>query len=190
MKRSIAIAALALAAFFPSVARAAEEAENPGSWLLLGFFAINFAIFVGIVARAAGPSLRKYFADRASLIHSNLAKSEEAFKEAEALARAAAQRIAALEQEAAKLAQDLAEETAFQVRRISELARTNSDRIRHDAALTATALAENAQRRVRERLAGVAAQLARDLIASHFEASDQSRLLQGFMERLGEEARR
>ena len=190
MKRSIAIAALFLAAFFPSVARAAEEAESPGSWLVLAFFAINFTIFVAIVARAAGPSLRKYFVDRAALIHSNLAKSEQAFKEAEVLARAAAERIAGLEQEVAKLAQELAEETAFQVRRVSELGKSNADRIRHDSTVTAAALVENAQRRVRERLAQVAAQLARDLIASHFDASDQSRLLQGFMEKLGEEARR
>src|SRR5258707_1312340 len=108
MKRSIAIAALTLAAFFPSVARASEEAESPGSWLILGFFVINFAIFVVIVGWAAGPSLRKYFTDRASLIHSSLAKFEQAFKEADTLARAAAERAAGLEQEAAKLAKELA----------------------------------------------------------------------------------
>ncbi len=190
MKRWIATAAIAFAAFFPSVALAAEEAENHGSWLTLGFFAVNFLIFVFVLAYAAGPYLRKFFSNRASLIHSNLARSEEAFREAEALARAAAERIAALEQEVAKLRQDLEAETSFQLRRVSELARTNSERIRSDAALTAAATAENAQRRVRENLAAVAARLARDLISRHFETADQSRLLSSFMDRLGQEAQR
>ncbi len=189
MKRWIAFAALVSAAFFPAIARAAEEAESQGSWLTLSFFAVNFAIFVFILAYAAGPPLRKYFSNRASLIHSSLAKSEEAFREAEALAGAAAERIAALEQEVAKLKGDLEEETAFQLRRISELARTNSERIRRDAEVTATAIADNAQRRVRETLAAAAARLARDLISRHFESADQNRLLSGFMERLGQEAR-
>ena len=188
MKRWIATAAIAFAAFFPSAAMAAEEAESRGSWLTLAFFAVNFAIFIFVLAYAAGPFLRKFFSHRASVIHSNLARSEEAFKEAEALAGAAAQRLAVLEQEVEKLRQELEAETSFQVRRISELARSNSERVRSDAALTAAAIAENAQRRVRENLAAAAARLARDLISRHFEAADQNRLLGRFMDRLGQEA--
>lgn len=190
MKRRTVTAALFLAAFFPSVAMAAEEAEAQGSWLSFSFFAINFLVFAFVLVRFAGPLIRKFFADRASMIHSNLAKSEDAFREAEALAKAAAERIAALEQEAAQLKQDLQEETDFQLRRVAELARTNSERIRRDTQITASAIAENAQRSVRHHLATVAAQLARDLISRHFESADQSRLISGFMERLGEEARR
>src|SRR2546429_1306895 len=121
MKRSILAAALFLAAFFPAIAMAAEEAEASGSWLTTAFFAINFALFVFILVYFAGPPLKKFFADRASTIHANLARSEQAFKEAEALARAAAERTAALDREAAQLKQELEEETAFQVRRISDL---------------------------------------------------------------------
>jgi len=190
MKRSIVTAALAFAAFFPSAAMAAEEAEGHGSWLTLSFFAINFLLFAFILVYFAGPQLRKFFGDRASNIHANLAKSEEALREAEQLARAAAERIAALENEVATLKQDLESETRFQVNRVQELARANSERIRRDTQATATALADNAQRRVRENLATVSAQLARDLISRHFEAADQRRLLDGFMEKLGQEARR
>ena len=190
MKRWTVTAALTVAAFFPSIAMAAEEAEAPGSWLSFSFFAINFLLFAFVLVRFAGPLIRKFFADRASLIHSNLAKSEEAFKEAEELAKAAAERIQALEKEVATLKQELEEETAFQLRRTSELAKANSERIRRDTQITAAAIAENAQRRVRENLARVAAQLARDLISRHFESADQNRLIAGFMQRLGEEARR
>jgi len=191
MKRWIAIALVSLAALFPAGAMAAEEAEGHGfSWLGFSFFAINFLLFVFVVLYFAGPPLRRFFSDRASTIHSNLAKSTKAFEEAEALARAAAERIAALEGEVAQLKRELEEETAFQLNRISELARNNADRIRRDTEVTAAALVDNAQRRVRENLAAAAAQLARELITRHFQAADQSRLLDGFMNRLGLEARR
>jgi len=190
MKRSILSAALAIAAFFPSAAMAAEEAEGHGSWLTLSFFVINFILFAFVLVYFAGPPLRKFFGDRASNIHANLAKSEEALREAEQLARAAAERIAGLEQEVAGLRQDLESETKFQVNRVLELARANSERIRRDTQATATALADNAQRRVRENLAAVAARLARDLISRHLEAADQRRLIEGFMDKLGQEARR
>jgi len=190
MKPWIATALVSLAALFPSSAMAAQEGEGHGSWLGFLFFAINFLLFVFILVYFAGPPLRRFFSDRASTIHSNLAKSAKAFEEAEALAQAASQRIAALEGELAALKRDLEEETAFQLNRISELARSNSDRIRRDTEVTATALVGNAQRRVRENLAAAAAQLARGLIARHFQAADQNRLLDGFMNRLGLEARR
>lgn len=190
MKWWIATALVSLAALGPSSALAAQEAEGHGSWLGLSFFVINFLLFAFIVVYFGGPPLRRFFSDRASTIHSNLAKSAKAFQDAEALARAASERMAALESEVAQLKRELEEETAFQLNRISELARGNSDRIRRDTEVTAVALVENAQRRVRENLAAAAAQLARELIVRHFEAADQSRLLDGFMNRLGVEARR
>ena len=190
MKRRIATVLVSLAALGPSTAMAAQEAEGHCSWLGLSFFAINFLLFAFVVVYFAGPPLRRFFSDRASTIHSNLAKSAKAFEEAEALARAAAGRIAALEGEVAQLKRELEEETAFQLNRISELARNNAGRVRRDTEVTAAALVDNAQRRVRENLAATAARLARELIARHFQAGDQSRLLEGFMNRLGIEARR
>jgi F0F1-type ATP synthase membrane subunit b/b' len=188
MKRWRATGLIVLAAFLPSAAMAAEGAEGHGSWLSFSFFAINFLLFVFVVVYFAGPPLRRFFADRAATIHSDLAKSLKAFQDAETLARAAAERIAALENEVAQLKRELEEETAFQLKRISELARSNADRIRRDTQVTAAALVDNAQRRVREKLAATATQLARELIVSHFQTADQSRLLTGFMNRLGLEA--
>jgi len=47
---------------------------------------------------------------------------------------------------------------------------------------------EAAQRRVRQRLAANAAHIARDLIAKSFEASDQARLIDNFMDKVRLEA--
>ncbi len=55
--------------------------------------------------------------------------------------------------------------------------------------MTAAAIADAAQRRVRDELARSAARIARDLIVRDFHDADQQRLLGGFVDKLREEAR-
>ncbi len=173
----------------PSFAFAAEEAaENPGSWLGTMFFAINFLLFVGILYFFAGPMLRTFFRDRATGIRSQLDRLTSALREAQDLANRAAARMAQLEQEIAHLKSEMENETAFIVNRIREGARMTAERIRRDTELTGAAMVESAQRRVRERLAAATANLARDLIARSFEASDQARLIDSFMDKIRHEA--
>ncbi len=152
------------------------------------FFAINFALFVGILVFFAGPAVRSFFRDRASGIRSQLDRLTSALLEAQDLANRAAARMANLDQELAHLKSEMENETAFIVNRIHENARMAAERIQRDTELTSAAVVEAAQRRVRERLAATAANLARDLIAKSFEASDQSRLIDNFMEKIRNEA--
>jgi F-type H+-transporting ATPase subunit b len=181
----IAIGAIAAA---PSFAFAAEAAENPGSWLGTMFFAINFVLFAGIIYYFAGPAARTFFRDRAAGIRSQLDRLNSAFQEAQDYANRAAARMAQLEQEVAHLKSEMESETAFIVSRIRTGAETAALRIRHDTELTGAAITDAAQRRVRERLAATAANLARDLIARSFESSDQSRLIDNFMDKIRHEA--
>jgi len=169
---------------------AAEAPEEGGSWLLLMFFAINFALFVWVLVRFAVPLIRKFFADRAVTIRSGLSRAQSAFAEAQDLANKAAARMASIEAELKKMAADFDQETAFQVARVAELAKSTGERIRRDAIISTTALSEAARRRVRARLAESAATLARDLIGRDFQSSDQGRLIDGFMEQLDAGARR
>jgi F-type H+-transporting ATPase subunit b len=190
MKHRISTAAaLAIAALMPSPAMAAEEAAGGGSWLRLMFFAINFAIFAYILVRFATPMVRKYFVDRSGEIRGVLSRANAAFQQAQDLANSAAKGLAELDAEKARIAAEFEAETAHQVRMIGELARTAAERIRRDAEMTAAAVADSAQRRVRNHLAALTAQIARDLIARDFQDSDQSRLLGSFMEKLRQEAR-
>jgi F0F1-type ATP synthase membrane subunit b/b' len=76
----------------------------------------------------------------------------------------------------------------YQIGRIYDLAQESAARIKRDAGISATAMAENANRRVRHALARAAGRLAGDLVKSNFEAGDQTRLVQGFVEKLGAEA--
>ena len=173
----------------PSFAFAAEEAaENSGTWLGTLFFTINFAIFVAIIVKFAGPAVGAYFRDRATGIRSQLDRLNSALKEAEDLANRSAARMAQLDQEAAQLKSEMDNETAFIVNRIREGAKSTAERVRRDTVLTGAAITEAAQRRVRERLAATATNLARELVAKNLEAADQSRLIDNFMEKIRTEA--
>lgn len=191
MKKWIIWVAIAGAALSPGIALAAPEAvEQGGSWLLLAFFVINFILFGFVLVYFAVPLARKFFADRAVMIRSGLSRAQGAFAEAQDLANKAAARMASLEAELKKIGTELEEETAFQVAKVAELAKSTGERIRRDAVLSSSALSEAAKRRVRARLAESAATLAGDLIGRDFQSADQGRLLDGFMNQLGNGARR
>jgi ATP synthase F0 subunit b len=185
MKKWITSAAIFAAAFFPQAALAAEETrEAQGSWTLLMFFIANFILFVFILVYFAGPVLRKFFSDRAVTIRTGLSHAEKAFAEAQDLANKAAARMAALADELKKLGDELEKETAYQVSRIKELAKSNVDRIHRDTEMSASALSEAAKRRVRAQLAESATSLASDLIGRNFQPADQGRLIDGFMNKV------
>jgi len=192
MKSRIAIAATLLgAALTPSLALAAEGGvEERGTWSALLFYVINFLLFVGILWKYALPAAKNYFKDRATGIRETIAKADAAFRDAQELANRAAERMAKLEAEKSQIASDLADETVYQIGRIYDLAQESAARIKRDAEISATAMAENANRRVRHALAQAAGRLAGDLVKSNFEAGDQTRLVQGFVEKLGAEAGR
>jgi F0F1-type ATP synthase membrane subunit b/b' len=186
MKKWITSAAIFAAAFFPHAAHAAEDAgAEHGSRLLLTFFVINFILFIGLLVYFAGPALRKFFADRAVTIRTALSRASSALAEAEDLANKAAARMAALAAELKKLADELEQETAFQVGKVADLAKTTAERIHRDTTMSSSALSEAAQRRVRAQLAESAATLASGMIGRDFQRDDQGRLIDGFMDKLG-----
>jgi len=92
--------------------------------------------------------------------------------------------MAALAAELKKLTDELERETAFQVGKVAELAKSTADRIHRDTAMSSSALSEAARRRVRAQLAESATTLARDLIGRNFQPTDQGRLIDGFMDKL------
>jgi F-type H+-transporting ATPase subunit b len=191
MKSRITIAALLGAVLIPSLALAAEGAvEERGTWGGLLFYIINFLLFAGILWKYALPAAKNYFKDRATGIRDTISKADAAFRDAQELANRAAERMAKLEAEKSQISSDLADETVYQIGRIYDLAQESAARIKRDAETSAVAMAENANRRVREALAHSAGRLAGDLVKRNFQAADQTRLVQGFVEKLGAEASR
>ena len=189
MKQRLIIPAFIAFALLPTAAFAAESAEPPGSWTALLFYIINFALFIFIVAKYAMPMARDFFKNRANSIRDSLGKAEANFHEAESLANRAAEQTAKLDNEKAQIAGDLDSETSYQIQRIRDLAQETATRIKRDAALSAAAIRENGQRRMRVALAAAVARLARQRLEAAFRPSDQDRLLDAFVSKLRDEAR-
>jgi F0F1-type ATP synthase membrane subunit b/b' len=190
MKLTTSLFALAGASLFAATAFAAEGGEaGEGSWLSLLLYCINAAIFVAICVHFIRPALRQYFAERARALRERRASAEAAFEAAEQAARDAARRLEQLAAEKARLLEELAAETAYQIKLIREAAEIGATRIARDAEQTAAAVLEEARRRVRAYLAGVAGVIARELVHQNFTPDDQRRMLAGFAEKLAAEAR-
>jgi F0F1-type ATP synthase membrane subunit b/b' len=189
MKSRIAILIVAAVALCPSVVFAAEGAEESGSWFALIFYAVNFAIFIYIVKRFAGPLVSGFFRDRAAGLREAMKRADAGFEQAQELANRAAGQIAKLEAEKMQIASDLAEETVYQVRHIHDLAQEAVARTKRDTEMTSAALRDTARRQVRVSLAEASGRLARALLERDFQPADQARLLGGFIDRLREERR-
>ncbi len=190
MKARIASVSIGAAAIlWPGWVFAAEGEPAQGSWFALIFYAINFLLFLWIVRKYGWPHITQFFHNRSSTIREIRGRAEKAYQEAQELAGRAAQQLQQLEAAKRKMMAELDEETAYQVSQVNEAAREAVNRIRRDTEVTTAALRDAAQRRLRETMAEAAGRLARDIVSRNFRASDQTRLLQGFIDRIGEEAR-
>ncbi len=184
-----AILSIVTALLCPAVVHAAEGAPEEGTWSALVFYAINFLLFLAILKRFGGPQISAFFQNRAKGIRETANRAEQAFKDAQGLAAKAAEQLKTLEAEKARIAAEMADETSYQVKQIAELMRETIARVERDGTVSVAAAREAGQRRLRESLAAAAGRVAREIVQKNFADADQTRLLDRFVTRLGEEAR-
>jgi F0F1-type ATP synthase membrane subunit b/b' len=187
MGSQIRLALAAALLFWPATAFATESEQAGGSWYPLIFYAVNFLLFLWIVRRYGWPGIIQFFRDHSRNIREIRSRLEKAYQDAQELAKRAAQQLELLESDKRKLMAELDFETNHQVGQISQAAREAINRIRHDTEITRVALRDGAQRRLRETMAEAAGKIARELLIRNFRASDQARLLESFIGRMGEE---
>lgn len=189
VRSQIRLIVAAALVFCPTWASAAETEQAGGSWFPLIFYAINFLIFIWIVRRYGWPAIIQFFRDRSRNIREIRSRAQKAYEDAQELAKRAMQQLELLEADKRRMMAELDAETNYQIAQISEAAREAVSRIRHDNEITKVALRDGAQRRLRETMAEGAGKIARELVLRNFRASDQSRLLEGFIARMDGEVR-
>jgi F0F1-type ATP synthase membrane subunit b/b' len=182
------------AVLLPVLALAATEngqtaAAGEGSWLALVFYFINAALFIAVIVYFGRPLIRKFFGERAREIRDTLARSQAALTAAEEAARQAIAHLQTLEAEKKSLRDEMEAETAYQIKLAREAAIAGAERIRREAEISAAAAADDARRRMRKYLAGVAGVVARELVSAQFNSDDQRRMLKNFTDKLAGEAR-
>jgi F0F1-type ATP synthase membrane subunit b/b' len=187
--RITTISLTASALCWPSSVFATQGETAHGSWFALIFYGINFLLFLWIVRRYGWSRVTQFFHDRSHTIGEIRGRAEKAYREAQELAKGASQLLQHLEADQRKLMSELDNGTAYQVAQMTDAAREAVNRLQRDTEITTAALREGAQRRLRQTMAEAAGTIARELVKRNFQASDQARLLQGFINGIGEEAR-
>jgi F0F1-type ATP synthase membrane subunit b/b' len=190
MKSRLAkISVTAAALVWPTWASAGEGEPVEGSWFALIFYTLNFLLFLWIAGRYGWPRISQFFRNRSHTIREIRTRADKALQEAQELAHRAAQELERLEADKHELMSELEEQTAYIIVQIKNAASEAVNRIRRDTELTKIALRDGAQRRLRQTMAEAAGRIARAIISRNLQPADQARLLRGFVDRIGEEAR-
>lgn len=171
----------------PSAAFASEAAAQhggsptAGQWLLLLFAFINFAGFVYLFRRFAGPPLREFLEGRRQELVELMAAAERAKSEAERLKREYEAKTAALDQTRRELIAEVREIAEADRRRMLAGAQEASARLLRDAERAAHSDIERARRELRAAAARLAAEIASAEVARRMDEPTRHRLFAEFL---------
>ena len=166
---------------------AAGAEEHAPSIAELIFPLINFLIFAYIVWRYGIPFLRSHLRSRREQILASVESAAESQKRARALLEAYRGRLARLNEEMRKVRDELREGGEREKARLLRQAEELSKKIRAEADWVVDQEVRVARQEVREELARRARAAAEQLVKAHLAPSDQRRLVQDFLSRVGEE---
>jgi len=181
---TLAVAELSLLLSATSGFAAEQGGKSEGSESSLIFYAINFALFLFIVVKYAGPSVRGYFRSRAQSVRSTFESAEQALAKAQQQAASVNSLFARLESEKRRIIAQIRAESERQVAEIRERARKLANQIRHEGELSVKALAAEAEHKLKLFLVHSATEMARQLLQEHLTPADQHRLVESFIQQV------
>lgn len=188
MKRILCRFPYACLLFAVSVAAAGPEQHGAGGhdhhgipWATLFFTFVNFSLFVWLLARYVWPQVRLWLRERHTTVVQELEAAAQARREAEELRRQWEQRLAQLDEEIARLRQQVEADLARERERVLQQAQRAAEAIRRDAERTVAAEMRRMEEELRAELVQQAMVIARDLIRRHWSAADQARAVDEFL---------
>jgi F-type H+-transporting ATPase subunit b len=167
-------------------ASAAEAEHHAPSinqiWFPLG----NFLIFAFIIVRYALPLVRDFLQTRRDEILARLKEAAAKKQQAEAVVRDYRQRLARLDQESQSMHASFREEGERERANLVREAEILAAKIKADARFLADQEVKVARQKVREEMAKQAEATARELVQRHLSSSDQGRLVEDFVQSIGQ----
>jgi len=146
----------------------------------------NFAITVGILAYFVTKPIRKGLAGRSEGVAEALATAEKAKAEAEAKFAEYDQKLAKASAEIESIYEDIRREGELEKERILANAKEMADKITLEAEKTASNEINKARVELRREATRMAIEIAGDLLKKNFTKDDQSRLVDEYMQKVGE----
>ena len=167
-------------------ASAAEAEHHAPSihqiWFPLG----NFLIFAFIIVHYALPLVRNFLRSRYDEVLSAVRAAALKKQQAEAIVQDYKGRLARVEQELQSIAASLRDEGEREKAKLLRDAQTLAAKIKEDARFLADQEVKVARQKFREEMASQAEATARELIQHHLSAADQGRLVEDFIQSIGQ----
>lgn len=180
---AIALAAVSTVVLTSGVAFASGDASEhhgiDGKKLALQIF--NFALLIFILAKFGGSAVNKFLKTRHEQFKTDMDGAARARAAAEERFQQQEQRLANLEQEIASMREAIRKEAAQEQERMVLAAAERARRIQRDTKFQLDQQVKEAELRFRQQMAAAAIKVAEEALKSAVSASDEQRLVHGFL---------
>ena len=183
------IIALGIVIMLPALVSAAGGGGHADSGAVLKDFiyrCFNFLLMVGLLAYFVTKPIRKGLKERRVNIEKTLAEAEQAKAAAEAKQKEYTEKLAKAAQEIEGITASIRREGEKERDKIIAAAQALAEKIEQEAESKATGVVARAQLQLREEAVQLAVDLARDLLNKEVSAQDQKRLVDEYMQKMGE----
>lgn len=153
----------------------------------VGFHALNFALFAGLLIWLAGPTVRDALRARSLAVRKELDEAARVKADAAERHEAVSKRLAAIEGEINEIRGRAKAEAEAEERRIEERAKEAAARIADGAQRQIRDEAARARFELRREAVELAVQLAESVLKTQVSAVDQKRLAQEFLETVAQQ---
>ncbi len=173
----------------PTIALAAGGGHAVDSGVLIKDFAyrvFNFALMVGLLVYFLRKPLRNGLRSRRAEIEKTLQDAQAAKEAAEAKYQEYSEKLEKATEEIAAISQAILREGQHERDKILESARQLSVKIQQEADAKAVNAVATAKAELREEAARLAVELAEQLLKNEFSPQDQKRLVDEYMQKVGE----
>lgn len=184
----IVLALLATVAL-PAVTMAASGGDHADSGVVLKDFiwrCVNFAVMVGLLGYFVSKPIRNALQNRRAEIEKTLADAAAARDAAEAKAREYQEKLAKASAEIESIYAAIRREGELERDKILASAKEMATKIEQEADAKAASAVARARTELRAEAARLAVELAEELLAKSVTAADQKRLIDEYMQKVGE----
>ena len=180
--------ALLLALALPAWALASGDAHVDSGVILKDFIwrCVNFAVMVGLLGYFVSKPIRNGLQNRRAEIEKTLADAAAAREAAEAKAREYQEKLARAAAEIDTIYAAIRREGELERDKILASAREMAAKIEQEADAKATSAVARARLELRAEAARLAVELAEQLLVQNVSAADQKRLVDEYMQKVGE----
>lgn len=168
-------------------ASAAAEAEHHAPSIHDIWFPLaNFLIYGFVIIKFVVPLVRDFLKSRREEIVNTIAQVSAKKAAAEALVREYKSKLAGIEREVQGIHASLREDGEREKAKLLNETAVTARKIKEDANFLADQEVKMARQKIREEMAAQAEANARAMIQRNFSAADQNRLVQDFIENIGQ----